>query len=1323
MIGAKRRKRIGAALLAAVLVLSQLEVTAYAEGNPAGTGLCEHHSEHTAACGYVEAVKGHACEHEHGPECYTDELICGMDEDAEQTATASDAGHTHVQECYGLDCQHEHDGDCGYIEAVKGQPCGYVCKVCAGEPDKDSGKENPAVSGNDLTPPVETRPEGAEVIAVTGFNELSRNVKHQNVPLGAPESDLTLPAALAASGYAVADDADPEPEAITIKGVTWELTEKENSPTAYEEGRETPVIYYYRAVLPMGYELAGDAALPEIEVWYGMASRAGGNDDANNDGYSDNDVAAFRQILADHPTLKNTSGVNENDPASWGWLAAWDTSSPKRIKGLSLASKSLQGTLDVSDLTGLKTMACNNNSLLTALDVSGLTGLTELDCASTGLTVLDASILDSLQALYCFSNKNLMNLNVSGLTKLKTLSCYNNNLTELNVSGLTNLQTLYCSGNSLTGTLDVSGLTNLKKLDCEVNKLTGLNVSGLTNLKDLRCKNNPYTFFKIAEGKTLTVTSAAGGTVWMTAFNKNTGEVTLEARPDTGYTFKEWAGLPDGISTSPTANFTLNTDMTVGAGFASTDATLKSLSLSDGTLAPAFDPATTSYTASVGNGVGFVTITATPNDPKAIVTGNGAKPLNVGNNSFTVTVTAENGTPKKYKITSTRAASTDATLKELSLSNGTLTPAFDPATTDYTAHVNNSVASVTINATASDAKAIVTGDDTRSLIVGDNPFTVTVTAENGTPKEYKITITRAAASTDATLKELSLSNGTLAPAFDPATTSYTANVGNSVTNVTINATANDPKAIVAGNGTKTLAEGVKTFTVTVTAEDGSTASYTVTITRAGATTGGNSSSSSGTSRNYIITTPEPPKLDTPVLAVIELPVSVTEGKPATGAVDDARTSAALAEAGRDAKAKTNGIAVQYDAKTSLTYDGFSIFMQRATLDRLIDAKVKYVTLNTGIVDMTFDLAALQEIQKQATGDITLTAVRETGLAGDALAAVGSRPAYRLSVGYTGADGKAVTVQSFGAGRATVGLAYQPAATEQPGSLYLVYSADGKGAEWLYQSSCDKNSGNVIGSVEHFSVYGVGYHPAPTFTDTVNHWAKADIDFVVSRGLFSGTSETTFSPDSTITRGMFVTALGRLAGIDPAGYPSSSRFTDVPDSAIYAPFVEWAASKGIVSSTGNNAFSPDDAITREQMAVIMRQYADKLGYTLPVAREAVTFTDENQITGSMKDAVQAIQQAGIMSGKGNNRFGPKDAATRAEAAAVLHRFVEVVIDRDTAGGWGQNDAGRWLYYLDGKPVTGWKQIGGKWYYFFPDGSMAADTKIDGYELGPDGARKE
>ncbi len=1276
----RTRKRIGAALLAAALVFSQLGATAYAVESPAGTGLCEHHTAHDDACGYVEAIPGHDCGHKHTPECYTDELICGMDEDVEQTATGSDAGHTHTDGCYQLDCQHEHDADCGYIEAVPGTLCGYVCEVCAGEPDKDSGKENSPASENDLTPPKETgsetvSPEGAETVTVTAFDKLDEAVRFQTVPVGTKFNDLTLPATLGASGYVVSDDTEPVPTHIQIEGVTWKATGEDDTPAAYEEGREKPCNYYFQPGVPEGYELAESAVLPKIEVRYGWGNRA------NTSDYNADDVAAFQAILAAHPESSVLSGVDNSNPASWATagLVQWDTSSPKRITELFLSLKGLTGTLDVGNLTKLTVLYCKNNQLGTLDGLGNLTNLTKLYCNNNQLDTLDGlGNLTNLQILDCSINQLSGTLDVGNLTNLTDLYCKNNqldtldglgNLTNLqilncstnqlsgtlDVGNLTNLTDLFCSTNQLSGTLDVGNLTNLQNLDCSTNQLSGtLDVRNLTGLTYLRCDNNPYTSFTTRDGYTLTMTPAVNGKVWLTGYNKSSNTVELTAKPDSGYAFQAWTGLPAGAPNSQTTSFTLTGDATVKAAFVGTDATLKSLSLSSGTLTPAFDPATTSYTANVGNSVTNVTITATANDTKANVAGNGTKTLVEGVNTFTVTVTAENGSTASYTVTITRAgaaASTDATLKSLFLSSGTLAPAFDQATTSYTANVDNSVSNVTITATANDTKANVAGAGVKTLNVGDNPFTVTVTAEDGTPKSYTITITRAAA----------------------------------------------------------------------------------------ATTGG----SSGTSRHYIITTLEPPKPDNPVLAVIELPVTVGNGT-ATGAADDGRTASALAEAGRDAKAKTNGIAVQYDAKTSLTYDGFSIVIQRATLDRLIDAKVKYVTLNTGIVDMTFDLAALIELQKQATGDITLTAVRETGLAGDALSAVGSRPAYRLSVGYTGADGKAATVTSFGAGRVTVGLAYQPAATEQTGSLYLVYSADGKGAEWLYQSSYDKNSGNVIGDLGHFSVYGVGYKTAPAFTDTVNHWAKADIDFVVSRGLFSGTSETTFSPDSTITRGMFVTALGRLAGIDPAGYPSSSRFTDVPATAYYAPFVEWAASKGIVSGTGEGSFSPDAAITREQMALIMRQYADKLGYTLPVAREAVTFTDENQITGNMKDAVRAIQQAGIMSGKGNNRFGPKDAATRAEAAVVLRRFVEVVIDRDTAGGWGQNDAGRWLYYLDGKPVTGWKQIeskwycfdaaglmeyggwkqiGGKWYYFYPDGSMAADTKIDGYEIGRDGARKD
>ena len=180
--------------------------------------------------------------------------------------------------------------------------------------------------------------------------------------------------------------------------------------------------------------------------------------------------------------------------------------------------------------------------------------------------------------------------------------------------------------------------------------------------------------------------------------------------------------------------------------------------------------------------------------------------------------------------------------------------------------------------------------------------------------------------------------------------------------------------------------------------------------------------------------------------------------------------------------------------------------------------------------------------------------------------------------------------------------------------------------------------------------------------------------------------------------------------------------------------------GITSTT----FAPDSNITREQMAVILKNYADKMGYPIPKTLEAVTLADNAKISFWAKDAVKAMQQAGILSGKANNLFDPNGNATRAEAVTVLHRFVETIIDPQTANGWTQNDSGEWSYYKDGELVKGWrsddqkwywldkttgkmfsggwKQIDGKWYYFCADGSMAANTKVDGYEIGADGARK-
>ena len=181
----------------------------------------------------------------------------------------------------------------------------------------------------------------------------------------------------------------------------------------------------------------------------------------------------------------------------------------------------------------------------------------------------------------------------------------------------------------------------------------------------------------------------------------------------------------------------------------------------------------------------------------------------------------------------------------------------------------------------------------------------------------------------------------------------------------------------------------------------------------------------------------------------------------------------------------------------------------------------------------------------------------------------------------------------------------------------------------------------------------------SFTDIGSHWAREDIAFVMNRGLFVGTSATTFSPDAEMTRGMFVTVMGRLANADVSSYKESS-FADVNRDIYYMSYIEWASKNGIVNGIGDNKFDPDRPMTREQMAVIMQNYAKAMGFTLPEVHAANSFADDMNISNYAKEAVKQMQMAGIIKGKGDNLFDPQGTATRAEISAVLRRFIELMI---------------------------------------------------------------
>lgn len=183
-------------------------------------------------------------------------------------------------------------------------------------------------------------------------------------------------------------------------------------------------------------------------------------------------------------------------------------------------------------------------------------------------------------------------------------------------------------------------------------------------------------------------------------------------------------------------------------------------------------------------------------------------------------------------------------------------------------------------------------------------------------------------------------------------------------------------------------------------------------------------------------------------------------------------------------------------------------------------------------------------------------------------------------------------------------------------------------------------------------------PVFAFTDVEGHWAKDAIRFVYGKGLMVGTSETTFEPETTGSRGMIMTILHNLDG-NPE-YSESHSFADVENEKYYSGAISWAVTSGIVSGYGNGQFGPDDDVTREQLAVILRQYAKVKGYDVSKSAELTAFMDSDRVSPWAQEALEWACGQGLMSGKGGSVLDPGGRATRAEVATILMNFMEKVM---------------------------------------------------------------
>lgn len=177
-----------------------------------------------------------------------------------------------------------------------------------------------------------------------------------------------------------------------------------------------------------------------------------------------------------------------------------------------------------------------------------------------------------------------------------------------------------------------------------------------------------------------------------------------------------------------------------------------------------------------------------------------------------------------------------------------------------------------------------------------------------------------------------------------------------------------------------------------------------------------------------------------------------------------------------------------------------------------------------------------------------------------------------------------------------------------------------------------------------------------FTDVKeSDWFYNTVLWNHDMGLLQGTSATTFSPNTPMTRGMFAAVLARVDGADLSGF-TGTKFTDVDMSKYYGPSVAWASENGIIAGYGNKLFGAEDRITREQMAAMLANYIRIKNIDISaVQSETVHYADDSQISPWAKDSVYIMQIHGLMGGRPGNLYGPKSIASRAEVAQVFLNY--------------------------------------------------------------------
>jgi hypothetical protein len=545
--------------------------------------------------------------------------------------------------------------------------------------------------------------------------------------------------------------------------------------------------------------------------------------------------------------------------------------------------------------------------------------------------------------------------------------------------------------------------------------------------------------------------------------------------------------------------------------------------------------------------------------------------------------------------------SNDALLSDLNVDQGSIT--FDPAQLSYSVEVPNSVTSLilTVSKAHTNQTLTVTGATYSSvsgnvytytvndLQVGTNLVGIQVTAEDGIAMNpYQISVNRGTevpvVSSNADLSRLTLSTGVIAPTFASGTLSYSSQVSNSVSRLSVTASVYDSHATMTVNdvaaisgqasGWVNLQVGTNDIKIVVTAENGSSKTYSVTVKRDAETVVQGNSASTPTSNN--------------------LPVVSTNG------------TLTLPQG------KTGEVSLNNEVKITIPADA-SAKELKVTIDKVLDT-AKLITNREVLASPIFEI--LKNFSENFSKPITLTfAFDKTSLK---------------------ADQKAV-----------------------------VFYYDEVKKVWVEVPGGKVNGDQITVDVDHLTKYAVfavnqttvvpgkpTVDPILNLSDITGHWAEVDIRTALKTGIVHGYEDGSFKPNQFVSRAEFIVML--MNALHPsAGAEKLPNYSDgdtIGDWAKQA--IALAAKSNLVQGYEDGTFRPGNPLTRAQLAVVL---ANAYGAGTSAAK-SVTFADVSDIPAWALDAVGIVQEAGLMQGYAENRFGPLATVTRAEAITVISRLL-------------------------------------------------------------------